>query len=468
VSWWPPAIFAVLIVLLLSGIPVAFALAGTGVIFAGIGLLTGHYHQKWFAEVVDNVFAVCVENEILSAVPLFILMGMILERSRIAEELLDTAGRALRRLRGGLAIAIVGVGALLAASTGIVGATVVTMAVLSLPAMLRAGYDRPLACGTIAASGTLGQIIPPSIVLILLAAVMNVGVGELFAAAFLPGVILVACYAIYIGVRVWLDPGLAPPREGGEDETALWKALIGGVLPAFALMVIVLGSIVAGFATPTEAAGCGALGAIAIAAIKRRFSFAGLGASLTTTVRLTAMVLTILAGAQFFSQVFAIYGGPDWIERLFVGEPPDPYAEEESTGPGGILGALAGDDAAIAVTLIMLLIFVLGFFLDFLEICFIVLPIVLPILVVFGFHPTDHPDNMLLLAVLVAMNLQTSFLTPPFGFSLFYLKGSAPPEIRSGDIYRGVWPFVAIQVAVMILIACFPGLVLWLPGVLLD
>jgi tripartite ATP-independent transporter DctM subunit len=318
---------------------------------------------------------------------------------------------------------------------------VVTLGVLSLPVMLRGGYDARLATGTIAASGTLGQIIPPSVVLVLLGDLLSVSVGDLFMGALIPGVLLVLAYLAYVLIRVHLQPALAPlPADAGKLALGpLLRALAAGLLPTGGLIALVLGTILYGVATPTEAAACGAVGAILIALVKRRLSRAILREASMETAKMTAMVFAILAGAQIFTVVFRGNGGEHWLTGMVAGMDPGPY---------------------MAVAIVMVLIFVLGFFLDFLEICFIVIPMVLPVLRHVGW---TSPEQMVLLGVLIGVNLQTSFLTPPFGFSLFYLKGCAPPEIRTSDIYRGAIPFIGIQLAMLVVIVCFPDLVLWLP-----
>jgi len=472
---------------LLSGFPVAFCLAGCAVLFGLIGAAVGDFRLDSFGLVPRRVFTVIMQSPPLQAVPMFVFMGLMLEKSGLARELLDTAARLLRRLRGGVAISVVLVGAVLGASTGIVGATVVTMGVLSLPAMLRHGYDRGLACGTVAASGTLGQIIPPSIVLILLGDQMSVDVGSLFIGAVVPSAVLVGAFVAYLALRSWLQPHLAPAVEADDDEDGLLRTVAVSLLPPAALIALVLGSIIGGIASPTEAAGCGAVGAILIALVRRRFDLQRLRGALHETAHMTAMVFFVLLGAQFFSLAFRGLHGEDMIKDLVV---------TLDLGIGS------------AVILVLVVMFLLGFVLDFLEICFIAIPIFMPILLDLGFSNampesytgmppsllllavligvnlqtsfltppfgfsnampesyTGMPPSLLLLAVLIGVNLQTSFLTPPFGFSLFYLKGVAPAEIRTTDIYRGVAPFVVLQLLVLAALCLFPELVLWLPRV---
>ncbi len=438
----PLLMFAGLFALIMTGFPVAFAICGTALYFALAGHFLGLFKLQDFSFLPGRVFG-AVQNFELIAVPLFIFMGLMLEKSGLATDLLESMQRVLRRVHGGLAIGVILVGALLAATTGIVGATVVTMGAISLPTMLKWGYNKELACGTIAASGTLGQIIPPSIVLVLLGDMMNVDIGQLFMGAILPGLLLVAVYCAYVFLRVFINPELAPARvdEEGDSprETALVLYLASSLLPPALLVIIVLGSILVGIASPTEAAACGAVGAILITLAKGRFAAKALSEVMGQTTSMTAMVFTILAGAQFFSVVFRGLKG----DRVLVD-----IIHSFGVDPGSVL------------FLTMLIIFVLGFFIDFIEICFIVIPIVAPVLI-----GQLHYDP-LWIAILVAVNLQTSFLTPPFGFALFYLKGVAPPEIKTLHLYRGVVPFVALQLMVLGLVSCFPAVATWLPRVL--
>jgi len=428
---WALVMFAALFVLLLAGFPVAFTLGavalGFGSIFLGL---------DFFNLLPLRVWGI-MTNFTLLAVPLFIFMGVILEKSGIAEELLETMGRLFGRVRGGLAISVVAVGALLAATTGVVGASVVTMAVIALPAMLKHGYAPTLASGTIAASGTLGQIIPPSIILILLGDVIGVPVGQLFIAAAVPGMMLVFAYMAYIGFIAWRHPELAPAIKTNPNDEHLALKVITSLLPPLALVLAVLGSIFFGIASPTESAAVGALGAMILAIIHRRLNLSNLQNALQQTTRLTSMVFLILIGATAFGLVFVGMGGDDLIFELF------------NALPGGKWSFLI---------ISMLLIFVLGFFLDFIEICFIVVPIIAPIAIHMGLDP-------LWFALLIALNLQTSFLTPPFGFSLFYLKASAP-TLELKTIYRGVIPFIVIQVIVLAILISFPEVALWLPGLM--
>ena len=428
-EYWALVMFAVAIAFLLLGFPVAFTLGAVSMVFGAIFL-----GIQEFQLLPMRIWGV-ITNFSLLAVPLFVFMGVMLEKSGIAEELLETMGRLFGRMSGGLAVSVVAVGTLLAATTGVVGATVVTMGIIALPAMLKYGYDKGLACGAIAASGTLGQIIPPSIILILLGDVVGVPVGELFAAAVVPGLILVAGFIVYILIIAYLRPNLAPTLPTRDDGAGLGRQVLKSLLPPLFLVVAVLGSIFFGVASPTESAAVGALGAMILAALHKRMTYKNLRDTANQTTRLTSMVFMILVGATAFGLVFRSMGGDFVVEELMMDI------------PGGKWGFIAVS---------MLTIFTLGFFLDFLEICFIVVPILAPI--------AEMMDiNMLWFAVLIAMNLQTSFLTPPFGFSLFYLKATAPPEVKIQHIYRGVIPFVLIQVTVLGLLIAFPDIVQWLP-----
>ncbi len=433
-EYWALVMFVVAIGLLLIGFPVAFTLgmvaAVFGVIFLGL---------QEFQLLPMRVWGV-MTNFTLLAVPLFVFMGLMLEKSGIAEELLDTMGRLFGRLRGGLAVSIIAVGALLAATTGVVGATVVTMGIIALPVMLKHGYSKRLSCGTIAASGTLGQIIPPSIILILLGDVVGVPVGDLFAAAVVPGLVLVVAFMVYVLLVAYLKPQLAPPIQLSAEEKAepLARRVVTSLIPPLLLVFAVLGSIFFGVASPTESAAVGALGAALLAAMHRRLNLKNVRETAQQTTRLTSMVFMILIGATAFGLVFRSMGGDLVVEDVML--------------------ALPGEEwGFIAVS--MLLIFVLGFFLDFLEICFIVVPILAPI--------AEMMDiSLLWFAILIAMNLQTSFLTPPFGFSLFYLKATAPSEVRIQHIYKGVIPFVIIQMIVLAILMFYPEIVHWLPDLM--
>lgn len=516
-------LFAVTCGFLMMGYPVALTLAGSALLFGLLGLTFGVFDISYLSALPQRIFGT-MTNEVLIAVPLFIFMGVMLERSKVAEELLESMGRLFGSLHGGLGISVCIVGALLAASTGIVGATVVTMGLLSLPTMLRRGYDVPLATGIISAAGTLGQIIPPSIVLVLLGDVISsayqkaqleqgihspdtVSVGDLFAGALLPGLMLVAIYVLYVAAVAYFKPQAAPPipRDELVEPGQLIKQIVNALIPPLALIVAVLGSILAGVATPTEAAGVGAIGAILLAghraphigladtrsnpapihmavaaligllllngsvdlrlgreqisvtettaiavaillclittwglliSLVRTYRIKVLTEVVQATTRITSMVFVILIGAALFSLVFRGLGGDETVRDFLT------------VLPGGVFGAML---------VVMALMFVLGFFLDFIEITFVVVPIVAPILLQMGINPVW-------LGVMMAVNLQTSFLTPPFGFALFYLRGVAPSEVRTSQIYKGALPFVIIQIVALVLLSLFPGIATWLPG----
>jgi len=439
---------------LLAGFPVAFTLAGIALIFALIGIMTGIFDPAFLSAFPSRIFGI-MSNETLIAVPVFVFMGVMLERSKLADQLLQALAQLMRRIPGGLGLAVMLVGTLMAASTGIVGATVVTMGLLSLPTMLRNGYAPSIATGTICAAGTLGQIIPPSIVLILLADVLSnayqqaqlhigifspetISVGELFAGALLPGLVLVLLYMLYLASLALIKPSTMPAIEQEPDEDvslfALLKLLAGPLL----LIVAVLGSILMGLATPTEAAAVGATGAMLLAMRQKQLSFATLRAVVYQSARVSAMVFMILIGASLFSLVFRGFGGDEYVQSLLTNL------------PGGKAGALL---------IVMLVLFLLGFILDFIEITYVVVPIVGPVLLAMGIDPVW-------LGVMIAINLQTSFLTPPFGFALFYLRGVAPPEIATSAIYKGVIPFIVIQLLMLGLLTLWPGLATWLPAML--
>jgi tripartite ATP-independent transporter DctM subunit len=420
-------------ILLFIGFPVAIALAVSGLVFGYLGFGIGLFNL-----LPQRIFGL-MENYTLMAIPLFVFMGVMLERSRIAEELLDVIGYAAGGLRGGMGLSIILVGVLMGASTGIVGATVVTLGLLTLPVFLRRGYSKALACGTICASGTLGQIIPPSLVLILLSDILGEGLGTLFAAAMVPGLVLAGIYALYmLGIGLF-KPDMAPAipyeeRAQISRRELLWKISVV-VLPPILLIVAVLGSIIGGIAAPTEAASMGALGSILVALIGRRLDRQVLVETLQNTLRISSMVFFILICAQAFSLAFRGLDGDDLIKALF------------ELVPGGVTAD---------IIFMLGLLFLLGFFLEWIEICYIVLPLFLP---VFAGKDVD----MVWLAILVCLNLQTSFLTPPVGWSLFFLKGVAPPGVTSRDIYLGVMPYVALQIVALVMLFFFPGIATWLP-----
>lgn len=444
-------LFLVAILILLAGFPVAFSLAGAGLLFALIGTLAGSFDPVFLEAVPNRIFGI-MTNEVLVAVPLFVFMGVTLEKAKIADDLLDTMASLFGSLRGGLGISVTLVGMLMAASTGIVGATVVTMGLLSLPTMLKRGYSAQLATGTICAAGTLGQIIPPSIVLVLLGDVMSsayqqsqldqgifspetVSVGDLFMGALIPGLLLVLLYILYLTGVAFFKPGSAPAHQIDDTQRRNFAQICLALFPPLLLILLVLGSILTGKATPTEAASVGAVGAIVLALCKRSLNLQMLRKIMRSTTKVSSMIFMILIGAAIFSLVFRGFGG-DELVREFLSEL-----------PGGVVGA---------VILVMLVMFLLGFFLDFIEITFVVVPIVAPILLSMGLDPVW-------LGVMIALNLQTSFLTPPFGFALFYLRGVAPDSVSTSQIYKGVMPFIGIQIAMLALLALWPSLVTWLP-----
>ncbi len=451
-EWVAALLFVVVIVVLLAGFPVALTLGGTALIFAGAGILGGSFNEALLFGLPNRLFGI-MTNEMLVAVPLFVFMGVTLERARIAEDLLETLSALFGTLRGGLGISVTLIGMLLAASTGIVGATVVTMGLLALPTMLKRGYSAEISTGTICASGTLGQIIPPSIVLVMLGDVMTtayqqaqiemgifspktVSVGDLFAGALIPGLLLVFLYIAYLLVVAAFKPDAMPAHVREPDEQISFGRILHALLPPLVLIFAVLGSILGGFATPTEAAGVGGMGALLLAAGRGEINLQRLREITRSTLRISSMVFLILIGASIFSLVFRGYGGDDGVRAVL------------EAIPGGVVGAMI---------VVMLVMFLLGFVLDFIEITFVVVPIVGPVLLSMGLDPVW-------LGIMIAINLQTSFLTPPFGFALFYLRGVAPPSVSTAQIYRGVIPFVAIQLFALLLIAVFPELVTWLPG----
>ena len=431
-----PAMFLTLIAALLSGFPVAFCLGGIGILFAFLGILLGEIEPQFVMALPQRILGI-LSNFTLLAIPAFIFMGSMLERSGIAERLLSSMGRLLGRLRGGLALAVVLVGALLAATTGVVAATVTTMGMISLPAMLRSGYDRRLATGVIVASGTLGQIIPPSIVLVVLGDQLGVSVGDLFLGSIVPGLLMATVFALYVLVISAIKPELAPPPPQQRWSLKEIPALLKPMLPPLLLILAVLGSIFFGIATPTEAGVIGAIGAMVLAALNHQFGRKRLAEVCENTMRTTSMVMAILLGSTTFSLVLRGLGGDQLVAELLMNL------------PGGKLGFLIFS---------MLTIFALGFFIDFFEIAFIAVPLLLPT----AQQMLGH-DALIWFGVMIAANLQTSFLTPPFGFALFYLRGVAPAEIRTTEIYKGALPFVALQLAVLAIIIAVPDLVTWLP-----
>lgn len=451
----PLFLFAAICIFLVLGYPVAFTLAGVSLIAAGFGIVGGIFDANLLKSFPTRLYGI-INNFTLVAVPLFIFMGNVLEKTKLAEDLLSNMAKACGRFPGGLGLSVVFVGALLAASTGIVGATVVTMGLMSLPLLLKRGYSPSIATGTICATGTLGQIIPPSIVLVLLGDVLSsayqqaqlklnvfnpktISVGDLFVAAIIPGLVLVALYMLYLIFTAFFRPKLiAPVVIQEETEKVSLRQLLTSLLPVLILIGLVLGSILVGAATPTLAAGVGALGALLLALCKKQLSWQTLRAVVQSTSQITAMIFMILIGASLFSLVFRGFGGEELVHHFF------------NQLPGGVF---------TAVFLVMLVIFLLGFILDFIEIIFVVIPIVGPVLLAMGVDPVW-------LGIMIAVNLQTSFLTPPFGFSLFYLRGVAPDHIKTSEIYRGVVPFIFLQLLLLCLLAVWPELATWLPGLL--
>lgn len=422
-SLWGPAMFFAVLAMIFTGYPVAFALGGTALIFALIGSAVGVFDIPLLFALPERTFGT-MSNFTLLAVPFFIFMGTVLEKSKLAEQLLETIGLLFGRFRGGLAIGVIFVGALLAAATGVVGASVTAMGLISLPVMMRNGYKDEISLGTIAAAGTLGQIIPPSIVLIVLGDQMGVPVGSLFRAALVPGLVLTGAYALYVAAVAFANPSVAPalPDDMRVSGGELVKRVVVSLLPPLALIVVVLGSIFAGVATPTEAGALGSVGAMVLALLNRTFSFDALNKAMEETSRLTIMVIFLLIGSTAFALVFRGFDGDIWIETMLTGI------------PGGALGFLL---------VVNLVVFILGFFIDFFEIAFIIVPLIVPAAEILGVDLTW-------LGIVLAMNLQTSFLTPPFGFSLFYLRGVTPSKIATTSIYRGVIPFIGIQLLVLL------------------
>ena len=432
-EWMAPLMFVGLAAFLLLGYPVAFALAANGLLFAFIGFELGLLQPELLQALPQRLYGI-MSNPLLLAIPFFTFMGLVLERSGMAEDLLDTVGQLFGPVRGGVAYAVIFVGALLAATTGVIAASVIAMGLISLPVMLRYKYSPRLASGVICASGTLAQIIPPSIVLIVLADVLGAPVGDMYAGAVLPGLLLVALLIGYVFITSMIHPAAAPalpPAARTLRGARLYRHALVVMVPPLVLMFLVLGSIFAGIATPSEGGALGAVGALALAAAKRRLNLKVLRGALESTTKLSSFVMFILIGSTVFALVFRAVDGDLWVERLFT------------LVPGGVVGFLI---------VVHLMIFVLGFFIDFFEIAFIVLPLLAPVAVKLGIDPVWF-------AVMIGMNLQTSFLTPPFGFSLFYLRSVAPPQIKTADIYKGVMPFVGVQLIALLLVVCYPQLV---------
>ena len=433
VEWLCIGMLVSFFVLLMAGVPVALTLATVGFVFGFLGFGGGLFNL-----LPARIYGVVANYQWL-AIPLFVFMGVMLEKSRLADDLLDVVGHLAGGLRGGMALGIIGVGVLLGATTGIVGATVITLGLLTLPTLLKRGYDPGIACGAICASGTLGQIIPPSLILILLSDILQLSVGTLFAAAVMPGLLLAALYCVYIVIVGMAWPNKVPPIPRAERDAVsrrqLWTRFFKVVVPPLLLVLSVLGSIIGGVAAPTEAASMGALGSILVTGFAGRMSWKVLRETCQSTTKITAMMMFILIGAQVFSLAFRGLRGEDLIQALF------------DFLPGGV---------AADIWFLMLLIFVLGFFIEWIEISYIAVPLFLPVFVA-------QDVNLVWLAMLICVNLQTSFLTPPFGWALFFLRGVAPPEITTRHIYVGVIPFIAMQVLAVVIVFFFPQIALWLP-----
>ena len=448
----PVVMFGALAVLLFSGFPVAWVLGGLGVSFGAIGIYFGVFSFIEYFNIVSRIWGNAAENLILVAVPMFIFMGTMLERSGVANDLLYCLQVLLRKTPGGLALSVTIMGTIMAATTGIIGASVVMMTLLALPVMLDRGYNTPLATGTIAASGTLGILIPPSIMLVIMADLLSISVGTLFLAAIFPGLILAGLYLVYIYVRCSIDSSLAPPLPddiGPKTRTALYAMVLRSFIPPIMLIVFVLGSIFAGWATPTEAAGVGALGALLLAVFNRKLNFGVLKDVLERSALTVGMIFGIFIGATAFSYVYRSLGGDDLVHHYV---------------------AQAGFDSWGLLIMMMVLVFLLGFFFDWIEITLIVLPLFAPMMrtMDFGTHIPGVDNIIPWVAILLAVNLQTSFLTPPFGFALFYMKGVAPKSVKIQQIYRGIMPFVVLQLIGLLAVIWFPELALWLPEVMLE
>jgi tripartite ATP-independent transporter DctM subunit len=440
--------FFALILIMFLGYPVAFLLGAIGIFFGFLGVATGTFNQGQFANLLPRIYGQAVQNQVLVAIPMFIFMGTMLERSGVAEDLLHALQLMMRRIPGGLAISVTVLGTIMAATTGIVGASVIMLTLIALPVMLAKGYDKALSVGTIASAGTLGILIPPSIMLVIMGDLVGVPVGTLFTGAILPGLLMSGLYIVFIAIACFIWPQLAPrmlraDEVGGEQLTA--KMLVRSFVPPALLIMLVLGSIFAGWATPTEASGVGALGAILLAIGNRRFSMAVLREVMTNSALTNAMVFFIVFGATLFSYVFRALGGDDVVAE--------------------ILKATGIDTGWEVMTFVMVLVFIMGFFFDWIEICLIILPIFAPIIGKLDFGTAVQGQQVILawFAILMAVNMQTAFLTPPFGFALFYMKGTVPPSVTMLDIYKGITPFVCVQLLALVLCVIFPEVVLYLP-----
>ena len=440
--------FFALIAIMFLGYPVAFLLGAVGIAFGFLGMAADVFNMNQFANLLPRVYGQAVQNPVLVAIPMFVFMGTMLERSGVAETLLNILQLMLRRVPGGLAIAVTLLGTIMAATTGIVGASVIMLTLIALPVMLSKGYDKSLATGTIASAGTLGILIPPSIMLVIMGDLMGIPVGTLFTAAILPGLLMSGLFVVFIVVVCIIKPGLAPAvtgKLGPDDERLTLGMVVRGFIPPSLLITLVLGSIFAGWATPTEASGIGALGAILLAIANKRFSMQVLRDVMTSAALTNAMVFLIIFGATLFSYVFRALGGDDIVAEL--------------------LKAMGIDTGWEVMIFVMILVFIMGFFFDWIEICLIVIPIFAPIIGKLDFGTFIEGKLIILtwFAILLAVNMQTAFLTPPFGFALFYMKGSAPPSVTMMDIYKGITPFVVVQLVALVLCMAFPEVILYLP-----
>jgi tripartite ATP-independent transporter DctM subunit len=440
--------FLVLTVIMFVGYPVAFVLGAVGVFFAFLGIWADVFRPAQFASLLPRIYAQAVENQVLVAIPMFVFMGTMLEKSKVAEQLLYALQVLLRKVPGGLALSVTVLGTIMAATTGIVGASVIMLTLIALPVMMERGYNKELSVGTIASAGTLGILIPPSIMLVIMGDLMSVPVGSLFTAAIVPGLVMSSFYLIYICILAFLKPHLAPSlgaHEGPQTSAEYWSLIIKSFLPPAFLITLVLGSIFAGWATPTEAAGVGCFGAILLAIYNKQFNMNVLKQVMHSSALTNAMVFFIVFGATLFSYVFRALGGDDIVVE--------------------ILKAMGIDTGWEVMTFVMILVFFMGFFFDWIEICLVVIPIFAPIIGKLDFGTLVQGKDIILLwfGTLLAVNMQTAFLTPPFGFALFYMKGTVPPEVTMGHIYRGIIPFVLIQLAALIVCIIFPETVLWLP-----
>ncbi len=440
--------FFALIAIMFLGYPVAFLLGAVGIAFGFLGMAADVFNMNQFANLLPRVYGQAVQNPVLVAIPMFVFMGTMLERSGVAETLLNILQLMLRRVPGGLAIAVTLLGTIMAATTGIVGASVIMLTLIALPVMLSKGYDKSLATGTIASAGTLGILIPPSIMLVIMGDLMGIPVGTLFTAAILPGLLMSGLFVVFIVVVCIIKPGLAPAvtgKLGPDDERLTLGMVVRGFIPPSLLITLVLGSIFAGWATPTEASGIGALGAILLAIANKRFSMQVLRDVMTSAALTNAMVFLIIFGATLFSYVFRALGGDDIVAEL--------------------LKAMGIDTGWEVMIFVMILVFIMGFFFDWIEICLIVIPIFAPIIGKLDFGTFIEGKLIILtwFAILLAVNMQTAFLTPPFGFALFYMKGSVPPSVTMMDIYKGITPFVVVQLVALVLCMAFPEVILYLP-----